>query len=225
MNKLIACTAAAALPVSAIGGVSFTFDDPGSGAEFSYTAPQAPGTGELLFRQDVPVQLELAGESEAAQLGSLSFDAYFDASFEVGAIISNPGDLVTTAQLSGEFAWRDVQTDEVIVSGEFADAVLVAFAGAGAIIAGSGEAQGSLSYTPGEVLLAEGITSLINPEDAVWTLTNLTFESGQQEVDVAGERYLNSFEANAGYTGTAYIPAPGTLALFSVGLLVAWRRR
>ena len=64
-----------------------------------------------------------------------------------------------------------------------------------------------------------------NPQEAVFTLTNILVAQGLALID-AQTKEFNSFSANSSFTGnTAVIPSSGSLALMGLGGLIAARRR
>jgi len=219
-------TAAAVSAGAAHASVSITFDDPGSGPEFTHTAPTSGGgTGDLDFRADLPVDLQLVGTGAAAGLGTVNFSAFLETDFAVGAITSPIGSPFASASLTGSFRWVEEGTGTVILEGAFVDAAVITFGISGSIITNSDITGGSLAYTPGAGLIGLGITTLIDPQDAVWTLTDVNFANGQSIIDVDNERFFNDFDANAAFTGTAEVPAPGAAALAMLAGAAAIRRR
>lgn len=228
MTKLIACAVAAAVPAAAFGGITFTFDDPGSGSEFTHIGPtQQNQVGTVAFRGDLPVDLEIRDDASAPGDAPLAtFSAFFDVSWEVGAIFTEAGSAVQSATLGGSFQWRDADTNEVILSGEFTEAAIVSFGIAGSIVTSSDILGGQLEYTVGQPLADAGIPTLVNPQDAVWTLTNIIAAGAAPPiVEIEGQRFFNTFVANAAFTGTAEIPTPGALAIAAVAGVAGLRRR
>jgi len=211
---------------SALGAVSITFDDPTSGPEFIHTAPGAPGgVGDLSFRNDVAVDLGLVGTGDAAFLGVQNVSAVLVTEFEVGAITSAPGAPITQATIGGSFRWLDSVSSEVILEGEFVEAAIISFGLVGSIITTSGISGGELAYTPGQPLIDLGVTQLIDPQDAVWTLTDVDFLNGTSVLDFGSERFFNSFDANSAFTGTAFVPTPGVGGLALIVGVAGLRRR
>ena len=225
MHRFVCAAAVAGLSSVAAAEITFTFDDPGSGAEFMHMAPNDPaGTGDLDFRGDLPVDLEVVGVGDSAFVGTQNFSAFLVTDFQVGAVTTNPGDAVQSATITGSFQWVDANTNEVILSGEFVEAAIISFGIAGSVVANSSVAGGELAYTPGQALIDLGVTQLIDPQDAVWTLTEVSF-AGDEVIDVGGTRFFNTFTANSAFTGTAFIPAPGAVALAGFAGLAAVRRK
>lgn len=229
MNKLIACAAAAALPAAALGGVTFTFDDPGSGSEFTYLGPTPNNqVGLVGFRNDIPVDLEVRDDAALPTDAPLaSFSAFFQVQWTVGAIFTEATDLVQSATLSGTFQWVDAVTNQVILSGEFAEAAIVSFGIAGSVVTSSDIVGGQLAYTAGAPLIDAGVSTLVNPQDAVWTLTNIVSVGAGAPpiVEIEGNRFFNTFVANAAFTGSAEIPTPGAVAIAAVAGVAGLRRR
>ena len=157
------------------------------------------GTGDMTFRNDLPVDLELTGNGNAAFLGTQNFSAFFVADFEVGEVTSNPALPFVQASIGGSFSWVDANTNEVILSGAFVDAAVITFAISGTVITSSDITGGALAYTAGQPLIDLGVTTLVDPQDAVWTLTNIVFDGGSG-------RY-------AGATGSATEAGSGTVEL------------
>lgn len=206
--------------------ISITFDDPTSGSEFFHSAPAQPGDpGIVSFRDDFPVDLELVGTNEAAFLGVLNFTAMLVTNFEVGAITSTVGAPITEASISGSFSWVDVDTNQTILSGEFTEAAIIQFGLAGSIITTSEIVGGQLAYTPGQSLIDLGVNELFDPQDGVWSLTDVEFDNDQSIIELGSDRYFNTFEANTSFTGTVFVPAPGTALLAGCMCLISHRRR
>ena len=188
-------------------------------------APNDPaGTGDLDFRGDLPVDLEVVGVGDSAFVGTQNFSAFLVTDFHVGAVTTSAGDAVQSATITGSFQWVDANTNEVILSGEFVEAAIISFGIAGSVVANSSVAGGELAYTPGQALIDLGVTQLVDPQDAVWTLTEVAF-AGDEIIDVGGTRFFNTFTANSAFTGTAFIPAPGAVALAGFAGLAAVRRK
>ena len=226
MTRLFAGCGAAALTAAASGGVSFTFDDPGSGAEFIHMGPTVGDPfGTISFRSDLPVDLVVTDDAALPGDAPLAtFSSFFEVDWVVDAIFTAAGDPVQAAEISGTFVWRDAGTDEVILSGEFVDSAIVAFGSAGSVVTSSAPSGGALEYTAGQPLIDAGVSSLLDPQDAAWTLTDLAF-AGASVVEVDGERFFNTFTSNAAFTGTSEIPAPGALVLAGLAGLATLRRR
>jgi len=229
MTKLIACAAVAAIPAAAFGGLTFTFDDPGSGAEFIHIGPtQQNPQGEVSFRNDLPVELVVQDDTALpADPPLASFTAFFEADWIVGSIFTEAGDAVQSASLSGSFQWVDANTNEVILAGQFTEAAIVTFGIAGSIVTSSDIVGGQLEYTAGQPLADLGFDTLVDPQDAVWTLTDIALAGAGAPpiVEIEGERFFNTFTANAAFTGTAEIPSPAALALATVAGIAGLRRR
>lgn len=228
MNKLIAC-AVAAVPAAAFGGITFTFDDPGSGAEFVHLGPTMGNpVGAVSFRNDLPVDLEIRDDAALPTDPALAtFSAFFEVDWQVGSIFTGAGDAVQSATLSGTFQWVDAGSGDVILSGAFTEAAIVTFGIAGSIVTSSDIVGGQLAYTVGQPLIDLGIDTLIDPQDAVWTLTDLAAAGAGAPpiVEIDGERFFNTFTANAAFTGTAEIPTPGAMAIAAAAGIAGLRRR
>lgn len=223
MTKLFAGVFVAALPAVALGGVTFTFDDPGSGGEFTYVAPDGlQGAGSMSFRSDVPVDLVVQEDSAPVGAAPLAaFSALFEANWVVDSIFTDAVSPIQSATLSGGFAWRDAETDELILSGEFTEAALIVFGSAGSIVASSDAGRGDLAYTVGQRLASVGVTSFGDDQDAVWTLTGVTTAGSDFP---GGDSFFPSFIANAAFTGTTDIPSPGAMALLAIAGFMGIRR-
>ena len=229
MTKLIACAAVAAIPAAAFGGLTFTFDDPGSGAEFIHIGATALNPeGSVSFRNDLAVDLIVQDDAAAPGDPALAtFSAFFEADWSVSSIFTEAGNAVQSANLTGTFRWIDADTNEVILSGEFTEAAIVTFGIAGSIVTSSDVVGGQLAYTAGQPLADLGFDTLVDPQDAVWTLTDIAAAGagGPPIVEIEGERFFSTFTANAAFTGTVEIPSPGALAIAGVAGLAAARRR
>lgn len=125
-----------------------------------------------------------------------------------------------TAPVSGFFEFTLSGSGESLLRGEFSGGGLVTLGGAGAVISTSNT---GLTYTAGSDLAMylgdAGISSLVAPFDASFTLTDV-----EPAISVDDGKF-EDFSANAAFTGTANIPAPGAIVLIGASALAASGRR
>jgi uncharacterized protein (TIGR03382 family) len=224
--------AGAAAPASA--SVFFTFDDPDTGHEVRYEQPAAGGGldyGTMTYANGgsplVDLVVDVSDETFAVGTGIHEFDAQLTWTNWHVMPVTDLG-ILRTADVMGEFEFRDNATNDVIFSGSFEMGLVVESQAAGSVITAT---DGNLIYTPGPALLAiyPGLTFQA-AWDGVYTLTDITFDTTKiVSVDTGNgtDDYFGSFSANAAFTGTtvAIIPTPGAIALGAVGMGGLLRRR
>lgn len=211
---LITCGAASAT-------VTLTFDDPGSGPEFTFDS----ATDTLTFNR--AVEFEVDGTEEG--ITPATFDALFTFTGEVGpaTVVATPFGDIAVAAVAGDFAWTEIGSGDLILSGTFTEGLLINSPFGFNLTA---DDESGLIYTIGEALEDEGYSgiSFIPPIDANWTLTNAQFAgpgSGATSEGPDSDEF-RSFNANSAFSGTANIPTPGSMALLACGgLVLATRTR
>lgn len=235
MHRTLAAIGAVACAAQASNAaITFTFDDPAGALETSIlfetdlSGDEPVTTGTISYLETAVVELEVDGTGFG--LGMQMFDASLTIDLTVQDVeVTNGGGLtVALGGIGGTFEFRDVGTDELILS-----AIVQQDAGALALIfPSSGGFFGSSSQEPGDPTTA----FLAGPElepflngfglaplfDFAFTLTNL-----QEVPDPDGENdpLRQQFRANTAFTATANIPSPGSLALAAAGLGVVIPRR
>ncbi len=225
MNRLLAVAVPALLVAAGTANTSiaFSFADPLPGTQFTNTQNGAgAGLGRLVW--DSNAQLSFLVDGTAEGLGSITFGnarMEFDFVLQPGFLAPN-GD--TIIPVTGTFTIYDftgmVRTD-----------ILTGTATGGAFLRSGGTSVILLSdptgfvYTAGAALTAwlPPSVNLINPQEAVFTMTDLEVAGGLPLLGAGGS--VRSFVANSSFSGNSAIPTPGALALLGVGGLVATRRR
>ncbi|HEX8877115.1 MAG TPA: hypothetical protein VF777_10230 [Phycisphaerales bacterium] len=226
--QISAAAAVFALAGAAQADLAFSFADPGAGIRPVTCVKDGGGAGigRITYNMAVPVSFIVDGTNEPGFLGGSPqvFNANLELQLDIGAATTIGG--VTTANVNGYFIVKDNVSNQVILRGD-------TIAGAGAFVRVGGtnsilfSNDTGFQYTFGaalNALLAPGRTPA-NPQEAVFTLTNILVAQGLSLID-AQTKTFNSFSANSSFTGnTAVIPSAGSLALMSLGGLIAARRR
>lgn len=221
-HALLATGLACACGTTASAAIFFTFEDPSTVREVSYTVAPGGGSAMINYSSDAPVELKIDGTQEGIPV-VLEYSAILTMNINVGA--SSPlGGIVGgfEAPISGEFFFTlDDGGAQEILRGTFDSGGLITLGAAGALI--TTDATG-LVYTPSGPLLDEimdaGFSSFFAPHDAVFTLTDIT-----PMLIVGQNGFFQNFTANAAYTGTTNVPTPGALALGALAMISMTRRR
>lgn len=220
MRSVLATLGIVAFAGAASAAITLTFDDPGSGAEFTYDE-----TTTTLEYTGAPVDFVIDGTDEG--IAAVEFDdAVFTLSAEVSpvSVIATPfGDFVI-AEASADFAWS-TGGGETILSGTFESALLTLSPTGFNLTANDDSA---LAYFFGEAATDYSEFIVTGPVDANWTLTDVAFGGSPTTTPVGGAEIFADFAANSSFTGTlnGFIPTPGSAALIALaGLGVARRRR
>ncbi len=203
--------------------IFFTFDDPDTPLEVSYVA--GDGGGAMSYSSEQPVELVVDAAEEG--IGTpLTFQTMLVMDLNIGAAqmsVDLPGGF--SAAVNGTFTFFTVDGARgngavEILRGEISSGRLVANSSAGAVISTAG--LGDLTYIASGGLASEfsgaGIGSILPGLDAVFTLTNIS-----PFISATGDT-INSFDANAAFTGTA-IPTPSALGLLTLGGVAIGARR
>lgn len=222
--KIAAATAVFALAGAAQADLAFSFADPGLGIRpvTNVANGGGPGVGLITYNMAVPISFIVDGSSEPNSFQSTFSNARLELNLAIGSATTFGG--VTTANVSGYFIVTDAVSNQVILRGDSQSGSFVRIGGTNSILFSD---QTGFAYTFGSALtslLAPGRTPA-NPQEAVFTLTNILVAGGGPLIGAGGE--INSFSANSSFTGnTAVVPTPGSLALAGLaGLVVARRRR
>ena len=228
-RALIAAAGIATCAASAHGAIFFTFSDPVGAREVSYSENPGGLAGLMSYSSDATVNLIVDGAEEGMP-SPLVYETRLEMNISVGQANAVPGVPGSFASpIGGEFIFylRDDApfargcSEIEILRGTFDGGGLVALAGAGAVITTD---DVGLVYTASGPLLQEinmvGINQLFGAFDAVFTLTDIT-----PNINIGNSGRLGDFTANAAYTGTAAVPAPGAVGLLALSGLAAARRR
>ena len=224
LTRGILCGGLLALCQAAQGAIAFSFADPGGGHQLTNTANGGgPGIGMLHYSTTDAITLIVDGA--ASGVGSATFtNARLEmANLTLGAAQTQNG--ITTAPVAGSFTFYDF-TGNVRVNILTANVAQGSYVRIGATNALLFSSALGLVYTPGprlQSLLSTG-QSLGNPQEATFTLTDVTTVGGAPLIGAGG--VFSSFDCNASFSGnTQVIPAPASIALLALAGLVSRRRR
>lgn len=217
-RALVAALTGCALSSMAGAAISFTFSDPSGAREVVYTSSGV--SSNIAYASDDPVVLTVDGADEG--FGPISYNTTLTMSIVVGPAVGLMGQPNTAfAPITGSFIFSDTGSGNELLRGEFTSGGLVALAGAGALLTSS---SNGLAYTASNELLTvlnnNGIQQLFGAFDAAFTLTDIN-----PTVAIGGDNYLESFTANAAFSGTATVPGPAGFSVLALGALTALRRR
>ncbi|MFA6044424.1 MAG: hypothetical protein WC718_05520 [Phycisphaerales bacterium] len=214
-----AVVATLGLAGAAQAGIAFSFADPIPGRQLTSTAnAQEAGVASLTYDQSAEITFLVDGTD--AGFGNVVFShARLEMNLAIGAA-STAGN-VTQAPVTGSFTIYDF-TNEVrsnIITGIADLGTYVRIGNTNSLLF----SDPSFSYIAGPALsayLAPG-TTFSNPTEGVFTLTSISPSSFLNP-----DGTFKSFQANASFTGnTEVVPAPGALALASIGGLLVVRRK
>lgn len=233
-RALVAAAGIATCAATAHGAIFFTFSDPVGARQVTYSENPGSMFGSMSYSSDAVVNLIVDG-SEEGMPAALVYETRLEMNISVGQATALPnapgafasplfGNFIFYQQFGGPaFATGDPRGEEEILRGTFDSAIMLTVGGAGALITTS-ENQFGLSYTASGALLdqinAVGIPQLFGFKDAVFTLTDVL-----PTLSIGDSGRLTDFTANAAYTGTAEVPAPGAVGLLALSGLAAARRR
>lgn len=221
--KISAAMAAFALAGAAQADLAFSFADPGLGIRpvTNVANGGGPGVGLISYNMAVPISFIVDGSSEPAPFQNTFAGAHLELNLLISPAVTIGG--VTTANVSGYFIVTD-SGGGMILRGDAQGGSFVRIGGTNSILFSD---QTGFAYTFGASLLsllAPGRTAA-NPQEAVFTLTNILTAGGAPLFDPIS-KIFNDFSANSSFTGnTATVPSPGSLALMGLGGLIAARRR
>lgn len=223
-NIAIALLSVSTLAASAANAdIAFSFADPFAGTQFVHTQGGGGGNNGLLtYNQNAVITFNVDGSGEG--LGSLQYtNARLETNLIFGLGTVTPGGIVVP--VTGTFTIYDF-------TGNVRTNLLTGTATAGAFFRTGNTSSILFSDASGFAYSAAGSlaawlpvgTTLGNPQEAVFTITNLVVANGQSLLDNDG--VVRSFTANSSYSGNAaLVPTPGAMAMLGLGGLAAARRR
>lgn len=221
--KISAAMAAFALAGAAQADLAFSFADPGLGIRpvTNVANGGGAGIGLISYNMAVPISFIVDGSSEPVAFQNTFTNAHLELNLKISAAVTAGG--VTTANVDGYFIVTD-SGGNMILRGDSMTGSFVRVGGTNSILFSD---QTGFAYTFGSALnalLAPGRVPA-NPQEAVFTLTNILTAGGAPLFDPI-TKIFNDFSANSSFTGnTAVVPTPGSLALVGLGGLIAARRR
>jgi len=234
MFKRALCVALVAGGVSASSQASvfFSFADPATGPEITYTFVDSPGaeanqsnesggTGFVSF-SNATLSFIVDGTEEG--LGVQTYDATLSMSLFIGQVLPPSGDILTAPIAGGTISF------DLVNSGVSQNILTGVLTGGSLITLGSSGALLSTSTTDGLTLAAgTALSSFLNGQslapifDIAFTMTNI---SEPPVINQFG--FLSSFTASSAFSGNAeLVPSPGSAALagISLSLLLIRRKR
>jgi len=222
--KISSALAAFALAGAAQADLAFSFADPGLGIRpvTNVANGGGAGIGLISYNMAVPISFIVDGSSEPVGFQNTFTNAHLELNLKISAAVTVGG--VTTANVDGFFIVTD-SGGGMILRGDSMSGSFVRVGGTNSILFSD---QTGFAYTFGASLLsllAPGRTAA-NPQEAVFTLTNILTAGGSPLIDPITKAF-NSFSANSSFTGNTavVVPTPGSLALVGLGGLIAARRR
>lgn len=218
---LFVLIAGAGVSASSQASVFFTFEDPGAGAEISYTKDDATADPGVVTYIGAPVELVVDGSENALPI--TTFNSNLTMNLLVGAATTVGGQFIAPI-LSGTFSFSEVGSGDVIFSatvGAEAGAVITLGTTGSMIAQGDGSPLG-LVFQSGAALdaLLNGLQ--IGPIfNASFTLTNISPQAA-----LNNDGFLQSFTASSAFTADAQvIPSPGAMALIGLSALSFFSKR
>ncbi|MBX9736815.1 MAG: hypothetical protein K2X32_07805 [Phycisphaerales bacterium] len=221
----LALTTALTLAAAANASVTFQFADPAGGSQLTNVA-NGGGAGLGLMTYDTSANIDFFVDGSGAGLLSPSFlGAHLEIAFTLGAGVVLPGGTIQIPVTGTFTVYQGTGMSRVnILTGTTLPSGSGAFFQVGSTQSILFSDPEGFAYTAGPALtpfLAGN--SLIDPQEAVFTVTDLTLSSAASLLGAGG--VVNSFTANTSFSGNANIPTPGAMALVGVGGLLAARRR
>lgn len=213
----LAALAGAAATTAANATVYFTFDDPSTAKELTYTAGNAGGDGSLTYSGATTVDLVVDASEDG--FGIITYAATLTMNLTVGAAG------IGGAPLLGSFSFSVGGDDILVGTVNAGGGSMSGFGGVGGLWFTDAISSGAFAWEAfGDLSTQIGGGVLASTYNASFALSNITpFFGG-----VNSDGYFNSFTANVAFVGDAIwaVPSPGSAALFSIaGLVVARRRR
>lgn len=217
----IAALAALAVTAAAHADIAMSFADPIPGRQLHNMANgSGPGIGFMTYDQSAQLSFLFDG-SEDSLPSQVFSNARMELQMSLGVSTTVGG--ITTAPVSGFFKIYDMS------SGVRED-IIIGIASAGSYVRISNTnsilfSDPNFTYTSGPALDAlTGPLTFVAPSEAVFTLTSVLADGGGSFINPDGS--FRTFDANSSFTGnTQAIPAPGAIALASLGVLCIARRR
>lgn len=226
-RALSVALAAGGFCASTQAAVFFTFDDPGPGAEITYTEGAGFNAGVVSYT-GAPVDLIVDGTEHG--LGTIAYTATVTMEIFIGQVADETLGILSAPILGGSFQFHDSagEGDTLILEGSFLgelnNGALLTLNTVGALISTSTGAGLVLSEGAALASFLGGLT-LAPTFDISFTLTNIIAgtEGGMKNPD----GYITSFTANSAFTGNAnVVPTPGAIALSGISMsLLAVRRK
>ncbi len=216
ISVLTALVAACGIAGVSQAALTFSFADPVPGRQMSYSQ----GTGLISYDNLAAITVLVDGSTEPISFSTAFPNSTMTMSLAVGTVsVAGP---VIQAPVAGFFELRDASS-ALIIRGDTANGSFIRLGSTSSILMSD---DISFAYTAGpslNALLVPG-RALANPQEAVFTVTDLLVGGGGPLV-VDGQ--MRSWTANASYSGNSeVVPAPGAIALASLGgLLIARRKR
>ena len=216
ISVLTALVAACGIAGVSQAALTFSFADPVPGRQMSYSQ----GTGLISYDNLAAITVLVDGSTEPISFSTAFPNSTMTMSLAVGTVsVAGP---VIQAPVAGFFELRDASS-ALIIRGDTANGSFIRLGSTSSILMSD---DISFAYTAGPSLTALLVPgrALANPQEAVFTVTDLLVGGGGPLV-VDGQ--MRSWTANASYSGNSeVVPAPGAIALASLGgLLIARRKR
>jgi hypothetical protein len=216
LSAMAALVAACGIASVSQAALTFSFADPVPGRQLSYSH----GTGIISYDNLAAITVLVDGSTEPIAFNAAFPNSTMTMSLAVGTVsVAGP---VIQAPVAGFFELRDASS-ALILRGDTANGAFIRLGSTSSILMSD---DISFAYTAGPSLTALLLPgrALANPQEAVFTVTDLLVGGGGPLV-VDGQ--MRSWTANASYSGNSdVVPAPGAIALASLGgLLIARRKR
>ncbi|MGD9692269.1 MAG: hypothetical protein AB7G17_12605 [Phycisphaerales bacterium] len=219
------CAALAASAGLLAGGASnasvfFTFQDPGTPREVTYTQGSGGNPGTITYTSGNAVFLEVDGTQEG--IGVQTYATTLAMNLTVGT--ASAAGAFLQAPVSGTFVFTDMGSGMTLLSGSITTGAVLTFLSTGSIVATS--SNGSLVMTAGAAMLPQlnlnGFGAIVPQFDASFSLSSLS----PLPLVLTPDGYIPSFTANAAFVGNAEVPTPGSAALAGIAaMFLAPRRR
>lgn len=223
--SLISSAAAFICSSANAGFLAFSFADPVPGKQFSNNQNNAygAGTGQMSYDKTAVISFLVDGSGEANPFTYTFTNARMemDMALYTGSTVGG----VFVAPVVGYFNIYDATSGNSILKGTASGGAFLRIGGTGSILLS--DSMG-LSYSFGSELLTllattgNFSTGPANPQEGVFTLTDATTLTGGPLISTGG--VVNSFSANASYSGNTMTPSPGAIALLGLAGLMVRRR-
>lgn len=215
-----------ALALACAAGVAnaslqFSFADPQPGRQMTNTA------GALAYDQSAVLMFH-ANLSDAGLSANQTWsNARMEMNMSVGiAVLVAPG--LYQAPVSGFFEVYDMSSSSrvAILRGTASAGAYVRYSGTNSMLFSDPDLQYSAGPAMNSLLPSGQSFSFDNPQEAVFTLTDMIVAGGGSVIGQNG--LVRNFDANASYSGNSgftIVPTPGAAALLGIGGLMVGRRR
>jgi hypothetical protein len=221
MTTAVALASGLALSSLASATVFFTFDDPSTALEVTYTQGNAGGPGTMTYSAAPTVDLVVDGTQNG--LGIVTYSTILSMNLTIGTATSFGG-IFQAPVLAGSFTFS--VGGNAILTGMINNGAMLTFGSTGSVVATS--SNNSLTLVATDALLGQlalgGYTGLGPVFDSSFSLSNLA----PRPINLTQDGYIPSFHANAAFVGNAEpIPSAGSTALAAVAglFLFPGRRR